>query len=119
VEFVETSLLPTGVLADIVVSNPPYVPERDRASLAPDVRDFEPSGALFAGPDGLDVIRALVPAARQALKPGGRLLMEIGQGQADAVAALVAEAGFELEGIAPDLQGIPRIVIARRPVSAS
>ena len=113
VEFVEASLLPSGVQADVVVSNPPYVPERDRASLAPDVRDFEPAGALFAGPDGLDVIRLLVPAARAALTPGGLLLMEIGQGQADAVAALVARSGLTLETIAPDLQGIPRVVIAK------
>jgi len=115
VEFVESSLIPAGVVADLIVSNPPYVPERDRASLSVDVRNFEPAGALFAGADGLDVIRLLVPAARQALKPGGRLLMEIGHGQADAVTGLVTNAGLKLEGIRPDLQGIPRIVIARKP----
>jgi release factor glutamine methyltransferase len=113
VEFVEASLLPAGLEVDVVVSNPPYVPERDRASLAADVRDFEPAGALFAGPDGLDVIRALVPAAQKALKPGGWLVMEIGAGQADAVAALVEQAGLALARVAPDLQGIPRVVVAQ------
>ena len=119
VEFVEASLIPLGLHADIIVSNPPYVPERDRASLASDVRDFEPSGALFAGADGLDVIRTLVPAASQALNPGGWLLMEIGQGQADAVAGIVASAGLRLDRIAPDLQNIPRVVIAQKPLAAS
>jgi release factor glutamine methyltransferase len=115
VEFVEASLIPAGVVADVIVSNPPYVPERDRDSLSPDVRDFEPAGALFAGPDGLDVIRQLVPAARHALRPGGWLVMEIGAGQADAVADIARTAGLALDRIAPDLQGIPRVVVARRP----
>ena len=66
VEFLQASLVPADLKPDVIVSNPPYVPERDRASLSIDVRDFEPAGALFAGPDGLDVIRALVPAARRA-----------------------------------------------------
>ncbi len=77
--------------ADLLVSNPPYVADADRARLARDVRDFEPAAALFGGPDGLDVIRALIPAARRALVPGGWLCLEIGAGQADAVAALVTQ----------------------------
>lgn len=115
IEFRETSLL-DGVDAplDLIVSNPPYVPEADRASLMPEVRDFEPGLALFAGPDGLDVIRQLVPAAAGALAPGGALIMEIGHGQADAVTAIIAAAGLTLDQIARDLQGIPRVVIARR-----
>jgi release factor glutamine methyltransferase len=113
VEFVETSLIPAGLPPlDLIVTNPPYVPERDRESLSPDVRDFEPALALFAGEDGLEVIRALLPQARAALKPGGALVMEIGAGQADAVTALVAEAGLQLVTVRPDLQGIPRIVVA-------
>ena len=115
VEFVKASLIPAGIEADLIVSNPPYIPESDRASLPVDVRDFEPAAALFAGPDGLDVIRELVPAARHALKSGGRLIMEIGAGQADAVAAIVRSAGFERPYVTSDLQGIPRIVIAARP----
>lgn len=118
VEFVEQALVPPGVRADVIVSNPPYVPERDRASLPADVRDFEPAGALFAGPDGLDVIRALVPAARAALAPGGWLVMEIGAGQAGAVAALVRDAGLDLRRVRADLQGIPRVIVARQPAAS-
>ena len=113
VEFVESALIPAGLPPlDLIVANPPYVPEQDRESLSPDVRDFEPALALFAGGDGLDVIRALLPDARAALKPGGVLIMEIGAGQAAAVTALVAEAGLRLITIRPDLQGIPRTVVA-------
>ena len=113
VEFIESPLVPPGLPPlDLIVTNPPYVPERDRASLSPDVRDFEPALALFAGEDGLDVIRALLPEARAALKPGGALVMEIGAGQADAVGALLGEAGLRLIAVRPDLQGIPRIVVA-------
>ena len=115
-EFVEASLVPNGLPPlDLIVTNPPYVPERDRESLSPDVRDFEPAQALFAGEDGLGVIRDLLPEARAALKPGGALIMEIGAGQAEAVAALVAGAGLRLITIRPDLQGIPRIAVAVRP----
>jgi release factor glutamine methyltransferase len=101
----------TGV--DLIVSNPPYVSERDRESLSADVRDFEPHTALFAGNDGLDLIRRLIPRAANALARGGMLLMEIGAGQAGAVPELLATAGLELVAIRPDLQGIPRTVVAR------
>ncbi len=112
-EFVASPLVPPGLPPlDLIVTNPPYVPDRDRESLSPDVRDFEPALALFAGEDGMDVIRALLPPARAALKPGGVLVMEIGAGQSDAVTALVAEAGLRLITIRPDLQGIPRIAVA-------
>jgi release factor glutamine methyltransferase len=116
VSFVHDSL--TGQLTgeiDVVVSNPPYVPDHDRAALPPDVRDYEPAAALFAGTDGLDVIRALVPASARALVAGGRLLFEIGQGQAEAIEAIVGGAGLVLEGLRPDLAGIPRVAIARKP----
>jgi release factor glutamine methyltransferase len=109
-EFVPSAAGPL----DLVVSNPPYVPERDRVTLAPDVRDYEPAAALFAGEDGLDVIRALVPAAAARLRPGGTLLMEIGAGQADAVQALLMASGFDPAEPVRDLQGIPRVVRARR-----
>jgi release factor glutamine methyltransferase len=115
IDFRETSLLDgmTGPF-DLIVSNPPYVPEIDRASLAPEVTEFEPAQALFAGADGLDVIRALIPAAALALGSDGALVMEIGAGQAEAVSAIVAASGLTLEQIAPDLQGIPRVVVAGR-----
>ena len=116
VEFIHGDLLPPSLpIADIVISNPPYVATRDREALAPDVRDHEPAEALFAGEDGLEVVRALVRFAAMRLAIGGAFVMEIGAGQADAIKPLIAMSGLRLEGIRPDLQGIPRVVIARRP----
>jgi release factor glutamine methyltransferase len=105
---------------EIVVSNPPYVPEGDRASLAVEVRGFEPAQALFAGADGLAIYRRLIPAAFAALAPGGFVVLEIGYGQQAAIRALLADSGplvgsgFEQIGFAADLQGIPRVAFARR-----
>ena len=100
---------------EIVVSNPPYVPAGDRASLAFEVREFEPALALFAGVDGLDVCRRLIPAAFSALTPGGFLALEIGFGQEQAIARLLMDSGFENIEFVPDLQKIPRVACARRP----
>lgn len=115
VDWRETDLLAgvTGPL-DLIVSNPPYVPERDRASLSSDVRDFEPSLALFAGDDGLDVVRRLIPQAISRLRPGGALIMEVGEGQWPAVTALLEQAGCVSVDWHVDLQGIPRVVAAGR-----
>lgn len=100
---------------DLIVSNPPYVTDDEYAALAPEVHDFEPRSALAAGPDGLNDIREVLSAAAGALRSGGVLLMEIGHGQADAVQALVASTpSLSLIRISPDLQGIPRIVVAQR-----
>ena len=95
----------------LIVSNPPYVPERDRDTLQPDVRLFEPGGALFSGEDGLGLIRELVPAARRGLAPGGAVMLEVGAGQADEVCALLEAEGFSRVQQQKDLQGIPRVII--------
>lgn len=100
---------------EIVVSNPPYVPQGDRDGLAVEVRDFEPGLALFAGDTGLDIYRRLIPAAFDALIPGGFVALEIGFGQSDAIENLLAETGFEQIEFVPDLQGIPRVACGRRP----
>jgi release factor glutamine methyltransferase len=100
---------------EIVVSNPPYVPGADRATLAVEVRDYEPALALFAGDDGLDVYRRLIPAAFGVLIPGGSLALEIGFGQSAAIKNLLAVSGFEEIDFLPDLQGIPRVASGRRP----
>ena len=100
--------------ADIIVANPPYVRTDERDQLAIDVRDHEPEVALFAGPDGLDVIRRLVPLAARTLAPGGWLVMEIGAGQAAAVLAIVAISGLALQAVREDLQGIARVVAGRK-----
>ena len=99
---------------DLVVANPPYVPEADRAGLPPEVRLHEPAVALFAGVDGLDVVRAVAADVRAALRQGGTLAMEIGIGQADAAVAIVRRAGFVAVRVGDDLQGIPRVVTATR-----
>jgi release factor glutamine methyltransferase len=97
---------------DAVLSNPPYVADGERASLPPEIAHHEPPGALFAGADGLDVIRRLVPAAADA---GAALLaIEVGAGQADAVIALVRAAGFTEVGARTDIAGIERVVVGRR-----
>ncbi len=104
---------------DFVVSNPPYVPELDRPMLSVEVRDYEPAQALFAGEDGLDVYRRLIPAAAKVLRPGGYLLLEIGFGQAGSVADLMKAGGFERIERTPDLQGITRVLCGQRNESPS
>jgi len=98
----------------MIVSNLPYVPEGDRGSLAVEVREHEPVLALFAGEDGLDVYRRMIPAAFAALEDGGFLLMEIGYGQSQAVSELLGDAGFAGIEFVPDLQGILRVACGRR-----
>jgi release factor glutamine methyltransferase len=100
--------------ADVVVSNPPYVPD-DSPDVAVDVARHEPAAALYAGRDGLDVVRRLVVDAVRVVRPGGRLVMEIGIGQADAVADAAARAGgWAAADFRPDLQGIPRVAVLSR-----
>jgi release factor glutamine methyltransferase len=117
IRFLEGNLL--APVADeqfeIVVSNPPYVPASDRESLAVEVRDYEPALALFAGDDGLEVYRRLIPSAFAAVVPGGFIALEIGFGQSPAVSALLARSGFQQIEFIPDLQSIPRVACARRP----
>lgn len=99
---------------DVVVSNPPYVESAVIDGLDRRVRDHEPRAALDGGPDGLGVTRRLAPAALEALRPGGRLLLEIGDTQGAAVHALLANAGFRETAILPDLSGRDRFAIALR-----
>jgi len=99
---------------EIIVSNPPYVPTADRPTLSVEVRDHEPKLALFAGADGLEVYRRLIPAAFARLVPGGYLALEIGIHQSPDLAELLSAAGFQKIKFLPDLQGIPRIATAQR-----
>lgn len=102
-----------GQQFDLIVSNPPYVPSTDRESLAVEVREHEPHLALFAGADGLEVYRRLIPSAAGALIRGGCLALEIGYGQVESLRWLLAGAGFSSIEFSPDLQGIPRVACAR------
>lgn len=98
---------------DLIVSNPPYIGEIERGDLARDVIDFDPPSALFAGADGLDAYKALIPGARDRLAPGGRLILEIGVTQADAVDSILIGSGMRVESRVPDLSGRTRVLIAR------
>ena len=113
--FVRTSYL-DGIAGpfDVIVSNPPYVRDRDKPALSRDVR-HEPDVALFGGEDGLRHVEAVLDAAAQKLKPGGWFLMEFGYGQEDDVRTLVtARAALRIDRIREDLQGIPRTAIMQR-----
>ena len=104
----------TGV-CDLIVSNPPYVAERDRPTLQAEVGRFEPDEALFAGVDGLTAIRRLVTDAPARLRPGGHLVFEFGFGEADAVAGLISQSReLTLVELRHDLQHIPRTAITKR-----
>ena len=117
IRFLESNLLGavSGEEFDMIVSNPPYVPTADRDSLSVEVRDHEPALALFAGKDGLDIYRRLIPVAFAALTSGGHLLLEIGYDQSDSIFALLEGTGFTHIEFVPDLQGILRVACAQRP----
>lgn len=95
---------------DAIVSNPPYIPDGDIAGLDVSVRDYEPHLALRGGEDGLDFYRAICAQWRTALRADGRLLFEVGVGQADDVLRIMRSCGFGDVEITPDLNGIPRVV---------
>jgi release factor glutamine methyltransferase len=100
---------------DLVVSNPPYVAERDRATIQAEVGTYEPAQALFSGPEGLDTIRRLVGDAPARLRRGGHLVFEFGFGQSDQVADLIACAeGLTMVDIRHDLQDIPRVAVIQK-----
>ena len=118
--FLESDLLAAlqpkiaaGLRFDAIVSNPPYVRLTDAPELEPQVRDFEPHTALFAGPDGLEIYRRLIPQATGALRPGGLLAMEFGFGQREALTNLLA--AWQNVRFLDDLAGIPRVALAERP----
>jgi release factor glutamine methyltransferase len=100
---------------DMIVANAPYLPTEILASLPREVVVFEPRQALDGGPDGMDVIRRLLAAAPAALRPGGWLVLEIGEEQADPLAALMAAGGFVEVASRKDLRGVARYLAGRIP----
>jgi release factor glutamine methyltransferase len=114
IEFLRCDLLPPDLRnsLDVIVSNPPYIADRDRDALAREVKDFEPARALFAGPSGFEIYKQLLPAAALALKSGGWLVIEVGAGQANRLREMLV-GWSEVETIR-DLAGIERVVCARR-----
>ena len=103
-----------GASFDLVVSNPPYIAEPEVAGLAPEVARFDPRAALIAGPDGLQAYRALAPALPALLNPDGWTVLEVGAGQASAVASLLAEAGLADLAAIRDLGGVKRCICGKK-----
>jgi release factor glutamine methyltransferase len=99
---------------DLVVANPPYLAAEEIERLAPEVAAYDPPGALYGGPDGLDAYRRIAGRAHRVLAPDGRLLVEIGPAQAQEVAEIFRTAGFEISAVEEDLAGRPRVVVAER-----
>jgi release factor glutamine methyltransferase len=109
-----TTAIGTGAL-DLIVANLPYVPEATLPTLAPEVRDHEPRGALAGGADGIALVRGLLADAPRALGPGGWLVLEVGSGQAEAVVEAAGQGGwFEEARVVRDLAGVARVVAMRR-----
>jgi release factor glutamine methyltransferase len=99
---------------DLIVSNPPYIARHEIATLEPEVRAFDPRSALDGGPDGLDAYRALARDASRLLARDGALVVELGYGQATAVASIFTARGLAPSAPKPDLSGIPRALVAHR-----
>ena len=100
---------------DLLVSNPPYIPTAECATLDPRIRDFEPMNALDGGPQGLDFYERLVGDALNVLRPGGGVFFEIGDGQGEALRKLFFDAGFDSISIEKDYAGHDRYASAVRP----
>ena len=106
---------------DLIVANPPYIPTHEIAGLPLEVKDCDPHLALDGGADGLDAYRRIAQGAAMALRPGGRIVLEIGMDQASAVSGLLRENGFGLNGetgVRRDLAGHPRCLVAALPALA-
>jgi release factor glutamine methyltransferase len=114
IEFRQTDLLDglPDEYFDIVASNPPYVGESEHDKVQLEVRKFEPHMAVFGGAEGLDIYRRLIPQAQRVLKPGRWLAIEIGFSQEERILALLE--GWQDVRSIPDLQGIPRVIVARK-----
>jgi release factor glutamine methyltransferase len=110
--------LPAGIRFDLITSNPPYIPSAEIASLQPEVRDYEPRNALDGGPDGLDYFRRLAAEAPPFLKPGGRIMLEFGDGQAERVRGMLEQQKWVVEALKADYNQRSRIAVALRVGSA-
>jgi release factor glutamine methyltransferase len=98
---------------NLIISNPPYIKKKDIKNLQPEIKDWEPIDALDGGEDGLDYYRAVIPKARDYLKEGGHLMLELGVSQADAVREISKNAGFIDISLIKDYAGIERILILK------
>jgi len=120
-QFVESDLfaaLPADAHFDLIVANLPYVAERERDELAPEVR-HDPPLALFGGEDGLEVLRRFLPEAARRMNAGGRIALEIGHDQHQPIESLMHELGLRAITTHADLNSIPRFVVARAPATSN
>jgi release factor glutamine methyltransferase len=119
----EKKILETGgtpvLHFDLIISNPPYIPSAEIATLQPEVRDFDPRGALDGGVDGLDFYRKLAAEAKPFLKPGGKIMLEFGDGQADAIRTIFEAEKWIVEAVREDYSQRARILIAKSSSSSS
>jgi release factor glutamine methyltransferase len=99
---------------NLIISNPPYIPSAEIATLQPEVRDFDPRAALDGGADGLDFYRRLATEAGNWLAPGGKLMVEFGDGQSPALEKLFTEQKWVVEAVCADYSQRQRILIAQR-----
>ena len=106
--------LPGGLKFDLIVSNPPYIASAEIETLEPEVRDFDPRLALDGGADGLDFYRRLATGAAEFLRPGGKLMLEFGDGQAEAIGKIFSAQNWIVEAVIADYSGRNRMIIARR-----
>ena len=116
IEFLQSegfAALSGGIQFDLILSNPPYIPSAEIASLEPEVSDHEPRGALDGGTDGLDFYRQLATEARAFLKTNGKIMLEFGDGQAEAIQNIFEKQNWVVEAIQPDYNQRQRILIAR------
>jgi len=117
IEFLRSdgfAALPAGSTFDLIISNPPYVPSAEIATLQPEVRDFDPRAALDGGADGLDLFRRLAAEGSAFLRPAGRIMVEFGDGQAGEVSRIFEAQNWLVESVREDYTKRPRILIARR-----
>ena len=106
--------VPAGIRFDLIISNPPYIPSGEIASLQPEVRDYDPRPALDGGADGLDYGRQLAAESAPFLKPEGRLMLEFGDGQAERLREIFLEQKWIVEAVVEDYTHRPRLMVAHR-----
>jgi release factor glutamine methyltransferase len=105
---------PVPLLFDLIISNPPYIPSAEIATLQPEVRDFDPHSALDGGADGLEFYRLIAAQAKAFLKPDGKIMVEFGDGQAEAIRKILEKEKWIVEAIKEDYSQRARILIARQ-----
>jgi release factor glutamine methyltransferase len=111
--------LPAGAQFDLIISNPPYIPSAEIETLQPEVRDFDPRAALDGGADGLDFYRRISAEAKPFLKPDGKIMLEFGDGQAEAIRKIFETEKWIVEAVKEDYSQRARIIIAKSSSSSS